>query len=103
MANIPVDEWDVLTADKKKEISEALRAAGALQPGDSFVDSGKKSTADRPIAEGWDPICDICKAACDAAAVTAAAWCTANTAGAGLVVCLAAAESARKECRRRCC
>ena len=28
-------------------------------------------------------------------------WCTANTAGAGLVVCVAAAEALRRECRKR--
>lgn len=102
MADILVPEWDTLTEDEKAEISDGLKASGLLKDNDTLANDPSKSLPTGPIAEGWDPIGDICRAGCDAVAATAFAWCVANTAGTGYLVCVAAAESARKECRRRC-
>lgn len=100
MAKIKVDGWDSISEEEKNSIKEGMVRSGAISDSDEIVSGEGEAVAKGPE---WDPLCDICKVACDATATAAAAWCTANTAGTGLAVCLAAAESARRECRNRCC
>ena len=98
MTQIAVDQskWDDVSSEERAKIEAGLRQAGILKADDSLV------PRPMPAAAGWDPIKDICKAACDVAAGTAIAWCTANTAGAATALCIAVAGAARDECRNRC-
>ena len=105
--DIPVNkqQWDNLTDDEKAYIINGLREVGALKAGYRIVPDASA----QPFADGhgdfdkmWDPIGDICRAACDTTSAVGAAWCYANTAGPALPVCLAAVAEARKECRKRC-
>jgi hypothetical protein len=50
---------------------------------------------------GWVPP-RVCRALCDVAQATATAVCVAETAGVGLVVCLATAQLAGDACRDEC-
>jgi hypothetical protein len=106
MADIKVNkaQWDSVTDDDKKKIIDGLRTTGALKDGDKITGDANTAafTKDTNLHPLWNPLKDVCKAACDSAAVAAVAWCTANTAGVGLVACLAAAEAARQECHRKC-
>ncbi|AZY96048.1 hypothetical protein EOJ32_19855 (plasmid) [Paracoccus sp. Arc7-R13] len=106
MADILVnsEQWNSISEKEKEKITEGLRQVGALRSedqvkGDPAVVPFDENTQLAPM---WNPIKDICKALCDTTAAAGAAWCTANTAGVGLAVCLAAAEVARHECRNRC-
>jgi hypothetical protein len=98
MADIAVsaNQWNEVSADERERIVQGLRQSGILGAEDKLVPSGDIK------AQGWNPIKDICKAACDVAAGTAIAWCTANTGGAATALCVAAAEAAREECKRHC-
>jgi len=97
------DEWDAVPAAEQKAIIDGLIQAGTLRPGERVVgDPSVPASTSRSAEDRWNPIKDICKIACDAAAGAGAAWCTANTVGVGLVACIAAAEVARQECRKRC-
>lgn len=98
MADIPVSasQWNEISEDERARIVQGLRESGILKPEDNLVPSAGIDALE------WDPIKDICKAACDAAAGAAIAWCIANTAGAATALCIAAANSAREECKRRC-
>ena len=106
MADILVNEgqWKSLSKDEQDNITKGLRSTGAMKTGDQIVGSAAspvfdKNTKMEPL---WNPIEDLCKAACDVAAGAGAAWCTANTAGIALAACLAASEAARRECRKHC-
>jgi len=100
MANIKVSQsdWNSISDAEKKAIQDGLTKAGTLRPGDTIVGDPASTT----VTPQWDPVGDLCRIGCDVAAGAGAAWCTANTAGAGLAVCLAAAEAVRQECRRHC-
>lgn len=106
MANILVNkqQWDALSNDEQERIAEGLRSTGALDASDSIVPDEQTAPFDEntKLEPLWNPLKDVCKAACDVAAVSAFGWCTANTAGAALVACLALADAARQECRNRC-
>jgi hypothetical protein len=106
MAEIRINEgqWAAISEEERSHIVDGLRKSGALQPEDIVVGdpSVAEMTADTPLEPMWNPLEDICKAACDVAAGTALGWCTLNTAGLGLVACIAAAEAARNACRDRC-
>lgn len=106
MATISVNQkqWDAVDDAEKKRITEALIENGALQPGDQVVGDPNEPPFDEntKMEPMWNPIKDVCKALCDTAAAGAVAWCTANTAGVAFAACVAAAESARRECRRKC-
>ena len=106
MADILVNkqQWDSLSQDEQSEIVKGLRTTGAVKIGDRIVGDPNVKPFDEntQLEPMWNPLKSICKAACDATAAAGVAWCTANTAGIGLAVCLAAAEAARQECRRRC-
>ena len=106
MAEILVNkgQWDAVSSEERSRITEALRSSGAIREEDSIVGSPdvEAFTEDTQMEPMWNPIREPCKAACDVAATAAAGWCTANTAGVGLAACLAAAEAARRECRKRC-
>lgn len=97
-------QWDSLSKDEQKEIVKGLRSTGAIKIGDRIVGDPNVPPFDKntQLEPMWNPIEDLCKAACDVAAASGAAWCTANTAGVALAACLAAAEAARRECRNRC-
>lgn len=106
MADILVNEeqWKSLSKDDQDKIEKGLLSTGAMKTGDQIVGDPAapvfdKDTEMEPL---WNPIKDICKAACDVTAVLAVGWCTTNTAGLGLSVCLAAAEGIRRECRKHC-
>lgn len=100
MSDIVVNQtlWDAVVPKERDLILAGLRKSGSFTDGDVIVPSVN------PLAEkpNWDPIGDLCRAACDVAAGAALAWCDANTAGAGTALCIAAAEAAREECRRHC-
>jgi hypothetical protein len=100
MTQISVDQgkWDAVPEEERRRIQAGLVQSGLLREGDVLAPGAALSDQDLQ----WDPIKDICKAACDVAAASAVAWCTANTGGAATALCIAAAESARQECRRRC-
>lgn len=106
MADLKINkqQWDALSSEDQKAITDGLRSTGGLKIGDRIVGDPNVPLFDEntKLEPLWNPIQDLCKAACDAAAVSAVAWCTANTAGIGLAACLAAAEAARQECRNRC-
>lgn len=100
MTEIAVSQskWDAVESSERDRILAGLRTTGSLNDDDVIVpEAGMADTE-----AFWDPIGDLCKAACDVAAGAAVAWCTANTGGAATALCIAAAESARQECRRRC-
>lgn len=101
MAEVKVNkgQWDALGAQEQKQIQEGLVKSGAIREGDTIVGDTSVHATQHPQ---WNPIQDLCKAACDVAATSGAAWCAANTAGAATALCLAAAEAARQECRNRC-
>ena len=106
MAEIKIneDQWNAVSDDEKVKILDGLRSTGALSDDDVIVGDPNVSelTADTVLEPMWNPLKDICKAVCDVAAGAALAWCTANTAGVGFAACVAAAEVARGECKRRC-
>ena len=106
MADIKVNkqQWDSLSEEDQRAITEGLRSTGGLSIGDQIVGDPNVKPFDEntQLQPMWNPIKDLCKSACDIAAGSAVAWCTANTAGVGLAACLAAAEAARQECRNRC-
>ncbi len=107
MADIKINkqQWDALSQEDQKAISEGLRSCGSLKIGDRIIGDSSIEPIDENTHFGvldWNPIKDACKALCDGAAASAAAWCTVNTGGPGLAVCLAAAAAARQECRKRC-
>ena len=98
MAKIAVEQsvWDDVAPEEREKIINGLRESGLLRDGDSITPQAEI------VLTGWDPIKDLCKAACDVAAGAAVAWCTANTAGTATAFCIAAAVAARDECKRRC-
>ncbi len=106
MADIKVNkqQWDALSQEEQEAIIDGLRSTGGLKIGDRVVGDPNEPPFDEntQLEPLWNPIKDVCKALCDSAAAAAFAWCSANTAGVGLVACLAVAESARQECRKRC-
>lgn len=101
---INAEQWNSVSSTEQQKILEGLRGTGALGPEDVIVaDAAAPAfTEDTVMQPMWNPIKDLCKAACDTAAGMAVAWCTANTGGIGLAACLAAAEVARTHCRGRC-
>ncbi len=106
MTDIKVNkyQWDSVSEADKEKITSGLRASGALGATDRIVgDPGvPEFTAETLLEPQWNPLKDLCKAACDTAAAAAVAWCTANTAGVATAACIAAAEAARQVCRDRC-
>lgn len=106
MTNVTVNkqQWDSLDESERQKITKGLRESGAILESDSIIGSDAIAPFDAQtqLEPMWNPLQDLCKAACDVAAGTALAWCTANTAGVGLAVCAAAAEAARQECKNRC-
>ena len=104
MSDIKVNksDWEGASPDEQKAILEGLIQTGALKPGDRILGDTAISSTDNRVGERWNPIKDGCKALCDIAAGTGAAWCTANTVGLGLAACLAAAGAVREKCRDGC-
>jgi len=106
MADIKVNmqQWNSVSIADQEIIIKGLRESGALKIGDNIV----ADPAVQPFDENahfvlkWNPFEDLCKMACDTAAAAAFTWCSANTAGAATVVCMAAAEAARNACRDNC-
>lgn len=98
MADIPVNanQWNEVSESERASIVQGLRESGILKPDDNVVPSVGLDALE------WDPGKDICKAVCDATAGAAVAWCIANTAGVATAACIALANSAREECKRRC-
>ncbi len=106
MADIKVnkEQWESVAPEEQTKITEGLRSTGIIRDedfivGDESVVEFDKDTEFAPLS---NPIKELCKAGCDIAAGSAIAWCTANTVGVGLAACLAAAEVARNECKKRC-
>ncbi|ABM03214.1 hypothetical protein Ping_1396 [Psychromonas ingrahamii 37] len=98
------EQWDAVSADEQQRITEGLIGTGVMQEGDRIIGSDSEPKFDKNtlMEKGWNPLKDICKAGCDVAAGAALGWCTANTVGVGLVACIAAAEVARRECKKHC-
>jgi len=108
MADIPVNDvqWNAVSAEQQNDIITTLREAGALREEDTIVPSTdvEPFTEDTVLEPLWNPLRDICRAACDATATTAFAACSAKfgASGVGLVACLAGAKAIQKACRDRC-
>lgn len=106
MTDIKVNkgQWDQVPEADKKRITEGLRQAGTLRYDEVIVGdpNAVQFTENTMLAPMGNPIKDLCKAGCDVVAGVGVAWCVANTVGVGLAVCLAAAEVAREECKKRC-
>lgn len=106
MADILVNkaQWEALSKDERDKITKGLTECGALSDKDSVVGDASVAPFDEntQLQPLWNPLQDLCKAACDVAAGTALAWCTANTVGIGLAACIAVAEAARNECKNNC-
>ncbi|WP_406609467.1 hypothetical protein [Agarivorans sp. JK6] len=106
MSDIKVNkgQWDSISTDEQNRITDALVDSGALKKGDKIIGSDSVPVFDEntPMELSWNPLKDLCKAACDVAAATALAWCTANTGGVALAACIAATEATRRECKNRC-
>lgn len=110
MADLKVNEaqWTALTKKQQDEIFQGLLSTGALKAEDRIVaDPQSAEFGEGTVMEPmWNPINDLvkgpCKALCDATAAAAGAWCAANTGGVALAACMAAADAARRECRKRC-
>lgn len=106
MANLLVnaDQWNSISIEEQQKIVTGLRTVGSLKAEDNIVGDATTDPydPDQRITLEWNPIKDVCKIACDVAAGTAAAWCTANTVGVGFALCITAAELARNKCRDSC-
>ena len=105
MADIRInaDQWNALSSDEQNQITENLSRNGLLKGEsriipDPYVEALGEGDL-RPA--GWIPP-RICRALCDTAQTAAIAACVAETAGAGLIVCLAAAQIAGDACRGEC-
>ncbi|MGE4407057.1 hypothetical protein [Pseudomonas sp.] len=97
-------QWDALSDEEQQKITNGLIGTGAMRNidrivGDDSVPPMDENTELEPL---WNPIKDVCQGLCDAAAIAALGWCTTNTGGIGLAVCIAAAEAVRAECKKRC-
>jgi len=101
---VNAEQWNAISTEDQTSIIEGLRSAGALKIGDKIIPDAKTKRASESgkIELLWNPIGDACRAACDATAAAAIAWCTTYTAGAGLIACIAAAEAVRRECNSHC-
>ena len=116
MATIKVNLniWDKASEDEKAEVLYHLKKHNVLKEEDEIVGDPdtKAPDANTPLYSAtfgdvmlekgmkWNPLRDICKAACDVAAATATAACTAS--GPGLAACLIAIAAARSACRDAC-
>lgn len=98
------EQLDAVDSEEQQRITSALIEAGAMQQGDQIIGDVSAPAVDEntEIAFSFNPFKEGCKILCDGAAGTGLAWCTANTVGVGLIACVAAAEAARKECKKRC-
>jgi hypothetical protein len=105
MAEIKINQaqWEAIDNVQQQAIVAGLREIGALQAEDTIVaDADTAAVTDESGMAPLGLFSGVCKIACDVAAAAAGTWCTANTAGLGLTVCLAAAAVIRNECRSRC-
>ncbi len=98
---INADQWNAVSPDEQQRIEMGLKQSGALRPEDKIVADAEipAFTKETEMALMLNPLKSIGKAGCDVAASLGVGWCTANTAGVGLAVCLAAAETGRQVCR----
>ena len=108
---VNAEQWNAVSVDERKTIMAELRASGVLKEDDqvvpdSEVEAVTGETALVPLTNPlsfWDDLKKgACKMACDATAAAALAACGAKTAGAGLAVCVAVVEAARRECKKVC-
>ena len=99
MAEIRIDpeQWNAISAAEQKKIEAAFKKIGAIEQADSLVAGDVGENIER-----GDLTLDLCNALCDIAATSAIAWCVNNTGEPARSICIAAAESARRECKRHC-
>lgn len=105
--------WDALSVDEQAHITDILKATKLLEKSDQLVSTPGESADSAAIQEfklklpslpklpfPVPGLHEVCQAACDVAAATAAAACS----GSAIVVaaCLAAVEIGRQECRKHC-
>lgn len=98
------DQWNALSPEEQQHIEMGLKQSGALRQEDKIVADAEipAFTEETKMALKWNPLEDFCKAGCDGVASLGVVWCTANTAGVGLAVCIAAAETVRRGCHDAC-
>ena len=89
---VPKKDWEALTNADREAIKKNLVNNRLMLPGDQIVG------VEGVVAGAWDPVCDLKRAACDVAAVAAAASCTG--APPVIAICLVAVAAARDACRR---
>jgi hypothetical protein len=108
---IDADLFSAISDEEKEKITTILKDANVLTQDGTFEGGGDViASAEAVIADPESLIGDffkknqrnLCRAGCDIAAASAAAACTAGTAGIGLAACLAATEVARNACRDAC-
>lgn len=102
--HVNAKQWNGISAEEKKAIVSGLRKVGSLGQHDEIVADEKSKPVRIPKTEKAKKAksAHLCKLACEAAAASAAAWCDANTVGAGYVACMAAAQVACDECIKKC-
>jgi hypothetical protein len=100
MASIKVPgQWDALSADDKRKVTDLLSATGVLKPGTNLVADAQD--ANLSIGD-FNPIKEICKAACSAAEGAAVAACASAGAPPVVAICIVAAHAAGEACRNGC-
>lgn len=95
------DQWDSLSAEDQERITKGIVDAGGIQADDTVVGDAAtppfdENTVLQPMG---NPLQGVGSVVCDVAATAAAAWCTANTGGIGLAVCMAIVEKGRTICK----
>lgn len=103
------DQWDAVSPADKQKITAGLRRSGILKRNDYIIGSPNVGVYSRSIfmpLGDLEPLAGVfsgaCRIGCDGIAAGALVWCGANTAGAGLIACIAGAEAGRELCKSQC-
>ena len=96
MSEIKVNSylWEKISDEERDKIAELLKEQDLLNETDMII-----ANADESSNTNENFFCD---AACNVAFTSAQAACAAFTNPIAIAACIAAAEEAKKECRRRC-
>ena len=96
---VNADQWISASDEERELIRSGLIEVGALEVDDLVIPDGAAAPFDMSngISLQWNPMLDVCKIGCDAAAGIGFAWCVVNVTGDALAACLALTDSARLE------
>jgi len=96
-------QWNALSKEDQKKVTQLLKRVGSLQEGDQIV--GDAAAPELPAGDAWPDWPKIpdfgCQFKCEVAGRAAQAACALLT-GPAMGICMAAAELALDECKRRC-